>query len=45
MILLMSPKGQPELAGKGIEFSWGVSKEYFRKISNVYGRDLHSNIE
>ena len=44
MILLMSPKGHPELAGKGIEFSWGVSKKYFRKINNCVGKDLHSNM-
>ena len=41
----MSPKGHPELAGKGIEFSWGVSKKYFRKINNCKGKDLHANIE
>ena len=40
----MSPKGHPELAGKGIEFSWGVSKKYFRKINNCVGKDLHANI-
>jgi len=44
MILIMSPKGHPELAGKGIEFSWGVSKKYFRKINNCVGKDLHANI-
>jgi hypothetical protein len=43
-ILIMSPKGHPELAGKGIEFSWGVSKKYFRKINNCKGKDLHENI-
>ena len=42
--LIMSPKGHPELAGKGIEFSWGVSKKYFRKINNCKGKDLHDNI-
>ena len=40
----MSPKGHPELAGKGIEFSWGVSKKHFRKINNCKGKDLHENI-
>jgi hypothetical protein len=44
MMLLMSPKGHPELAGKGIEFSWGASKKSFRKINNCVGKDLHSNI-
>jgi hypothetical protein len=40
----MSPKGHPELAGKGIEFSWGVSKKCFRKINNCVGKDMHKNI-
>ena len=44
MALIMSPKGHPELAGKGIEFSWGVSKKHFRKINNCVGKDLHANI-
>jgi hypothetical protein len=39
----MSPKGHPELAGKGIEFSWGVSKKHFRKINNCVGKDLHNS--
>jgi hypothetical protein len=42
-ILAMSPKGHPELAGKGIGFSWGVSKKYFREINNYKGKDLHDN--
>jgi hypothetical protein len=44
MMLIMSPKGHPELAGKGIKFSWGVSKKHFRKINNCVGKDLHKNI-
>jgi hypothetical protein len=42
-ILIMSPKGHPELAGKGIEFSWGVGKKYFIKINKCKGKDLHDN--
>jgi hypothetical protein len=26
-----------------MEFSWGVSKKYFRKINNYKGEDLHDN--
>ena len=43
-ILLMSPKGHPELAGKGIEFSWGVSKKYFRKIAKKTSTAVRSNV-
>ncbi|CAM9602069.1 unnamed protein product, partial [Chrysoparadoxa australica] len=28
-ILLMSPKFHPELAGVGIEYTWGMAKEYY----------------
>jgi hypothetical protein len=37
-------KGHPELAGKGVEFCWGVSKRTFRKINDSVGRNLHRNI-
>ena len=30
-------KGHPELAGKGVEFGWGVSKRNFRKINDSVG--------
>jgi hypothetical protein len=42
LVLIMSPKGHPGPAGngKGIEFSWGVSKKYFRKINDCKGKDL-----
>ena len=30
-ILLFSPKGHPELAGKGMEHDWGLSKRHHRK--------------
>ncbi|CAM9895827.1 unnamed protein product, partial [Chrysoparadoxa australica] len=29
-ILLMSPKFHPELAGVGIEFTWGMAKQFYR---------------
>jgi len=34
-ILLMSPKGHPELAGKGVEYAWGAAKLLFRKINDL----------
>ena len=37
-------KGHPELAGKGVEFCWGVSKRNFRKINDCVGKNLHRNI-
>ena len=40
-ILLMSPKGHPEVAGCGIEFAWGHAKNYFRQnnpLSAAWGK-------
>ena len=42
--LIMSPKGHPELAGKGIEFSWGISKKYFRSMPKKTSAGIHQNI-
>merc|ERR1711924_191448 len=33
-ILRMSVKAHPELAGVGIEYSWGKSKQMFRRVEN-----------
>jgi len=35
-ILEMSPKGHPELAGVGVEYSWGKSKMYFRREKTTH---------
>lgn len=43
-ILLMSPKGHPELAGKGIEYSWGKSKREFRQLNDCVPKHLHENV-
>ena len=43
-IPLFCAKGHPELAGKGVEFCWGVSKRNFRKINDSVGKNLHANI-
>eukprot|EP00732_Lithocolla_globosa_P002572 Lithocolla_globosa_v1_NODE_1727_length_2377_cov_16.907407.p2 type:complete len:243 gc:universal NODE_1727_length_2377_cov_16.907407:1199-471(-) len=45
-ILIMSPKCSPELAGVGIEYVWGKSKQVFRRdINDGVPANLHTNIE
>ncbi|CAM9599800.1 unnamed protein product, partial [Pylaiella littoralis] len=45
-VLLMSPKCHPEVAGVGIEYSWGFSKQKFRRKHNDENpKNLHANIE
>ena len=34
-LLIMSPKGHPELAGVGIEYGWGHAKYLFRKNNTM----------
>lgn len=34
-ILVMSPKSHPEVAGVGIEYSWGMSKKDYRKVNTL----------
>ena len=41
----MSPKCHPELAGVGVEYSWGKSKMYFRRHTDHIAKHLHANIE
>lgn len=44
-ILLLSPKYHPEVAGVGIEYSWGMSKLKFRReINDEVPKHLHDNI-
>eukprot|EP00733_Pompholyxophrys_punicea_P000792 Pompholyxophrys_punicea_v1_NODE_290_length_2356_cov_40.811280.p1 type:complete len:268 gc:universal NODE_290_length_2356_cov_40.811280:1473-2276(+) len=44
-ILLMSPKCHPELAGVGIEYSWGKSKlEFRRRINDQVPANLQQNV-
>ena len=44
-ILVMSPKFHPEVAGVGIEYSWGMSKLKFRReINDENPKHLHDNI-
>eukprot|EP00733_Pompholyxophrys_punicea_P000303 Pompholyxophrys_punicea_v1_NODE_71_length_3757_cov_5.265460.p3 type:complete len:154 gc:universal NODE_71_length_3757_cov_5.265460:2540-3001(+) len=45
-ILLMSVKFHPEMAGLGIEFSWGKSKlEFRRRINDQIPANLQKNIQ
>ena len=44
-IVLLSPKCHPEVAGVGIEYSWGMSKMKFRReINDEVPKNLHDNI-
>ena len=43
-ILQMSPKGHPELAGVGIEYSWGKFKMTYRRDNDCIPANLHKNI-
>ncbi|CAM9642953.1 unnamed protein product, partial [Sphacelaria rigidula] len=44
-ILVLSPKFHPEVAGVGIEYSWGMSKLKFRReLNDEVPKNLHQNI-
>ncbi len=43
--MLVSPKCHPELAGMGIEYSWGLMKRHFRKINDCLLKNLHSHVQ
>ena len=44
-ILVLWPKFHPEVAGVGIEYSWGMSKLKFRReINDEVPKNLHRNI-
>ena len=43
-ILLMCVKAHPELAGVGIENSWGKSAQHFRANNDCVSRHLHRNV-
>ena len=44
-LLVMTPKAHPELAGKGIEYSWGKAKRDFRQHNDCVAANLHANVE
>ena len=41
----MSRKCHPELAGMGVEYSWGKSKMHFRRHTDHVAKHLHANIK
>jgi len=43
-IAMTSPKGHPELAGAGIEYSWGGSKMVYRRENDCVSAHLHRDI-
>ena len=43
-LLIMSPKGHPEIAGVGVEYAWGKSKREFRQLNDLVPKHLHKNI-
>jgi hypothetical protein len=44
-VLRMGVKGHPEMAGKGIEYCWGKSKQKFRRdVNDRVQAHLHANI-
>lgn len=43
-LLRMTPKGHPELAGVGIEYSWGKIKLHYRRNNNLDTKRFHSQV-
>lgn len=43
-LLRMSPKGHPELAGVGIEYSWGKAKLEFRRRNDLDPKTFHARV-
>jgi len=43
-LLIFSPKAHPELAGCGIEYSWGCSKIYYRSKNDTVAANMKRNV-
>ena len=43
-IVRFLPKGQPDIAGAGIEFNWGVSKKEFRYNNNHIAKNCENDV-
>jgi hypothetical protein len=43
-ILLPSVKYHPEMAGNGIEYSWGQAERFFKKTNDLKAANLRSNV-
>ena len=44
-ILVPSVKGHPELAGSGIEYTWGLCKRWFRRNNDCVAANLEINVK
>ena len=43
-IVIFTPKGHPEIAGAGIEYDWGVSKQFFRRDNNHIAKTCEKTV-
>ncbi len=43
-MLLISPKCHPELAGLGVEYTWGLMKRAYRQFNDCVYKNLHANV-
>ena len=43
-LLRMTPKGHPELAGVGIEYSWGKAKMHFLRHNDLDPKTFHAQV-
>ena len=43
-ILILSPKCHPELAGQGIEYSWGAAKLHYRRNNTLVPKQFNENV-
>ena len=43
-VLIMSPRCHPELAGLGIEYCWGASKQRFRRDNDLVPANFEKNV-
>ena len=40
----MTPKGHPEIAGVGIEYSWGKAKQHYRRHNSLDPKLFHNEV-
>ncbi len=41
---MISPKCHPELAGLGVEYTWGLMKRAYRQFNDCVYKNLHANV-
>ena len=43
--LILTPKGHPEIAGRGVEYCWGYAKLRFRRdFNDAIAKNLKANV-